>query len=109
MQFLIIARDAADEHAVERRMQSREMHLKGIERLREEGAVLFGAAILDEEGVMRGSMLVVDFPDRQSLENYLADEPYVIGRVWERIDITACRVPDLFMEQRKRHMKDAQR
>lgn len=36
------------------------------------------------------------------MENYLADEPYVIGRVWEKIDITACRVPDLFMK----HLED---
>ena len=41
---------------------------------------------------MIGSTLHVDFPDRASLEQYLQQDPYVTGRVWEHIDIRPAKL-----------------
>lgn len=35
----------------------------------------------DEEGRMKGSALVMEFPDRAALDDYLAKEPYVVAGV----------------------------
>ena len=41
---------------------------------------------------MKGSALVVDFADRAALDEYLAGEPYVRERVWERIEVEPLNV-----------------
>jgi uncharacterized protein len=53
---------------------------------------LFGGAILDEGGKMIGSMIVYDFPDRQSLEIRLKEEIYITEGVWEKMDIQPFRL-----------------
>ncbi len=97
MHFLLIARDGIDEKALERRLASRERHLASIARLRAEGRALYGAALIDEDGTMRGSVLIMDFESRQEFDRYLKDEPYVTGKVWQDIEVKPCRVPELFL------------
>ena len=41
---------------------------------------------------MKGSVLVVDFPDRAAVDAYLSSEPYVTEHVWERIGVEAMNV-----------------
>ena len=91
MQFLLIAYDGKDKGALERRMKVREDHLEKVERLKKSGEFLFGGAILDDAGKMIGSMIVYDFPDRQSLDAKLKVEPYVTEGVWEKIEIQPFR------------------
>jgi len=98
MQFLIIAYDGTDSGALERRMKVRQMHLEGVLRQKKERRHLYGAALLDDEGNMIGSIMVVDYPSREILEKeWLDSEPYVTGGVWQNIEIKPCRVPDVFM------------
>jgi len=40
---------------------------------------------------MTGSMIVYDFPNRQSLDRILKDKPYIIGGVWKKIEIKPFR------------------
>lgn len=98
MQYIITAYDGADEKAIERRLMAREAHLKSVEERVKEGQHLYGAAILDDNGKMRGSMKVVDFPSREELENWLRVEPYVVANVWQKIEIKPCKVAPIFME-----------
>ena len=56
------------------------------------GRMLFGTAVLDDEGRMIGSMLVLDFPSREESDGWLGVEPYVTGGVWELVDIRPCAV-----------------
>jgi uncharacterized protein len=91
MQFLLIAYDGTDSGALERRLKVREDHLVKIARLKSSGEFLFGGAILDHEGKMIGSMIVYDFPDRQSLDAKLKEEPYITAGVWKKIDIQPFR------------------
>lgn len=92
MQFLLIAYDGTDPGAMERRMKVREEHLKKISRQKKNGECLFGGAILDEGGKMIGSMVVYDFPDRQSLDASLGEEVYITEGVWKKIEIKPFRL-----------------
>ena len=55
------------------------------------GTLLYAAAILDDAEQMIGSSMVVDLPSRQDLDSWLNDEPYVVGGVWQRIEVRRCR------------------
>ena len=100
MQFLIIAYDGTDEKASERRLCVREKHLKGVEKNEEDGHHLYGAAILDEEGNMTGSIMIVDYPSKEALiSEWLDSEPYVTENVWQKIEIKHCRVSDIFTKK----------
>ena len=92
MQFLLLAYDGTDPEALQRRLNVREEHLKRISLLKSSGEFLFGGAILDNNGKMIGSMIVYDFPDRQSLEERLQDDPYLKGKVWEKTEIQPFRL-----------------
>jgi uncharacterized protein len=92
MQFLLTAYDGTDPEASKRRLNVREDHFRKIGSLKKSGEFLFGGAILDEKGNMIGSMIVYEFPDRQTLDERLKDEPYINGRVWEKIEIHPFRL-----------------
>jgi len=92
MQFLLTAYDGKDSGALERRMKVRPDHLANVETLRKKGEFLFGGAILDDKGQMIGSMIVYEFPDRNSLDEMLKDEPYIYGKVWEKVNIAPFRL-----------------
>lgn len=98
MQFVITAYDGKDDKALERRLAAREDHLKLVEKLFNEKRYLYGAAILDDNENMIGSCVVVDFPSREGVEEYLKQEPYVKGNVWQEIDVKPCRVAPIFMD-----------
>lgn len=86
-QFIIIAYDGTDDKALERRMAVRQAHIETIDKLRTAGNALCGVAIIDDTGKMVGSMVVTNFPSRAELDQYLATEPYVVGKVWEQITV----------------------
>jgi uncharacterized protein YciI len=49
---------------------------------------------------MIGSLIIVDYLSKKILENeWLNNEPYVIGNVWEEIDIKPCKVPDFILDK----------
>ena len=91
MQFLVVAKDGTDEGALQRRTRTRPSHLASIQPLVDGGNVLVGGAILSEDGDMVGSMLLVDFADRTSLDGWLADDPYVREDVWQEIEVRPFR------------------
>ena len=90
-QYLLIARDGDDARALERRMAARPIHLERIAPLVEAGRILVGGAILDGEGTMVGSMILAVFPDRASLDEWVASDPYTTGDVWRRVEIVPFR------------------
>lgn len=92
MQFLLLAYDGDDQGASERRMKVRAEHLEKIEILKRSGEFLFGGAILSDTGIMIGSMIVYEFPDRDALDERLKSEPYITGGVWKKIEIKPFRL-----------------
>ena len=96
MQFLILGYDGSDSGALDRRLAVREAHIALGDQLRDTGNLLYGVAMLDDGGKMCGSMLVADFDSREELDRWLAEEPYVTGKVWERYEVIPCKVGPSF-------------
>ena len=96
MQFLVTGSDGTDDQALARRMAVRERHLHVNDGLRDEGKLLYGAAILDDNDKMIGSVLIYNLESRAELDALLAKEPYITGDVWRKIDIQNCRVGPSF-------------
>lgn len=100
MQFVVVAYDGMDEGALDRRLSVREAHLKQADGMFAEGLWLFAAGLLDEDGKMIGSMIVCDFPSREELQRqWLDNEPYVTGNVWEKISVHRAWVPPHLTEK----------
>lgn len=87
MQFILTGYDGTDDAALERRMAAREDHLENAGKLKEAGNLIWGGAILDENGRMAGSVVVYDFETREELDRMLETEPYILGKVWKEIDV----------------------
>jgi hypothetical protein len=96
MQFLVLAYDATDEGAAKRRLDARSAHLEVIARYKESGNMKIGAAILNDDGQMVGSCIIADFPDREALDAWLVDEPYILQDVWQDIYVQGCKIAPSF-------------
>ena len=88
MQFVIKAYDG--EGKLEKRMEVRPRHLQGMAELGSH--VICAGGLLDESGKMKGSLLVTEFKDREELDAYLAKEPYVVEKVWVKIEVERLNV-----------------
>ena len=88
MQFLIKAYDG--EGMLEKRMEVRPRHLEGMKALGKQ--IICAGGLLDEKGKMKGSALVMEFPDRVAVDEYLKNEPYVAEGVWDRIEVEIMNV-----------------
>ena len=88
MQFLIKAYDGPN--MLEKRMEVRPKHLEGMSRLSEH--IICAGGLLDDEGKMKGSALIMDFDSRGELDAYLAAEPYVLENVWQKIEVEPMNV-----------------
>lgn len=93
--FLIHAYDYTDAQALDRRMAARPAHFEGIKKLKETGNFVLGGAILNDEGQMIGSNAVLQFETKEDLDAYLAIEPYIVQKVWEKIDVKMFRVANI--------------
>ena len=92
MQFRIVAYDGLDEGALNRRLAARESHIAGAIALKKAGHLIAGGAILDDAERMIGSTIYVDFASRADLDDWLQQDPYVIGDVWRDITISPIRL-----------------
>ena len=88
MQFMIKAYDG--ENMLEKRMEVRPRHLEGMKKLGRQ--IICAGGLLDEDGKMKGSALVLEFPDRAALDEYLKNEPYVVEGVWQKIEVERMNV-----------------
>ena len=95
MLFVIHAYDYTDNQALERRLAARANHLDRVRELKTNGHFVIGGALLGSENQMIGSMIVVDFADEVQMRQWLENDPYVTGQVWETIDIKPFRKADV--------------
>ncbi|HVW97702.1 MAG TPA: YciI family protein [Mucilaginibacter sp.] len=86
-QYLITGYDFTDPEALNRRMKARPDHLAKGAEMRKSGNYLFGGAILSDESVMIGSVMVLQFETEEELDTWKLEEPYIIQGVWESVDI----------------------
>jgi uncharacterized protein len=91
MLFVVHAYDFQDEQALERRMAVRPNHLEGVRQLKANHNYVLGGALLSPQDKMIGSMMVVDFETESAMQQWLQNDPYVTGKVWEKIDVKPFR------------------
>lgn len=94
-QYIIYGWDATDANALDRRMTARPAHFDNGRKWKESGNYVFGGAVLNDEGKMIGSTMVMQFETREGLQEWLDTEPYITGNVWERVDIRPFKVASL--------------
>jgi uncharacterized protein YciI len=56
---------------------------------------ILGGAMLDENGKMIGSTMVVQFESEGGLNGWLTKEPYLNGKVWEKIEVRPFKVAEV--------------
>ncbi|MBP5606614.1 MAG: hypothetical protein J6X60_13910 [Ruminiclostridium sp.] len=88
MQFVVKSYDGKG--MLEKRMEVRPRHLEGMNKLGKH--IICAGGLLDDEGKMKGSVLILDFPDRSALDEYLGKEPYVLEKVWEKVEVEVMNV-----------------
>ena len=88
MQFIIRAYDG--EGKLDKRLEVRPRHLEGIKKISDH--IVCAGGLLDDEGKMKGSVLIMDVDSRKDIDDYIASEPYVLENVWEKIEIEPINV-----------------
>lgn len=94
-QYIITAWDGTDDQALDRRMKARPAHFEGAAQLKASGNFILGGAMLDNEGKMIGSTMVLQFETKEQLQAWIDSEPYISNNVWEKIDIKPFRVANV--------------
>lgn len=94
-QYLITAFDSPKENALDHRMNIRPYHLEGVKKMKEKGNFIIGGAILNDDGKMIGSTMILQFEDPQELQNWIDSEPYIQQKVWEKFEVKPFRVANV--------------
>ena len=84
MQYLVIAYD--NENALDKRMASRPAHVEATQKLMAEGKIVSACALIEDD-VMVGSSVVTNFDSEDAFNDWLENEPYVKGGVWDMEEI----------------------
>ncbi len=85
MHFVIYAIDRLEAGSL--RMRTRPAHLDYLD----EFDIVFGGPMLDDDGLMCGSLIVVRAEDRAEAEAFAAGDPYALAGLFETVTITAMR------------------
>ncbi len=52
--------------------------------------------MVNDRDEMCGSTMILEMDSRADVEVYVKNEAYVLGRVWDTVEIVECKVPPLF-------------
>ena len=94
-QYIVTAYDYTDTGALERRMNVRPHHLDVAKELKANGNYVTGGAILNDEGKMIGSIMIVQFETEEALKAWQQNEPYITQKIWETFDVKPFRVAEV--------------
>jgi len=94
-QYVIIARDGSDDQALNRRIETRPLHLAGASRLKANNNFVIGGAILGEAGAMEGSVMIVQFETDEQFNEWYRNEPYITNGVWKTMEVKPFKVADV--------------
>lgn len=91
--FSIVCTDAPN--SLEQRLAVRPQHLARLQALHAEGRlVLAGPNPIDHDDLgqgFTGSLLVLEFADRASVDAWLAEEPYALAGVYSSVVVSPFR------------------
>lgn len=87
--FVVTCTDQAG--TVEKRLAIRPQHLARLEQLDAESRLIVAGAMPKDpsnpQAGFYGSTIIVDFDDREALDAWLADEPFLKEGVYSHIDV----------------------
>jgi uncharacterized protein YciI len=83
MLVCLMAHDKAD--ALEIRMKNRPAH---VDYLKSTDHVHLAGPLIDPQGVMCGSMIVLDVPDMAAAQRWAANDPYAKAGLFETVTLT---------------------
>ncbi|MEH6738714.1 MAG: YciI family protein [Sulfitobacter sp.] len=83
MLVCLMARDKAG--ALNVRMENRSAH---VDYLKSADHVHLAGPLIDADGDMCGSMIVLDVPDMAAAENWVANDPYGKAGLFESVTLT---------------------
>lgn len=95
MAWIVLAFDGEDADAPARRAASRERHLGVIAAMAADGRLALGVPLIERDGRIVGSLMVLAGDRQSDLDAYLAEEPFARERVWTRIDAMPFRIAPL--------------
>lgn len=94
-QYLVTAYDFTDAEAFDRRMAARPRHVDGAKALKASGNFVVGGAMLNDEGKMIGSTMIVQFETDEEMEAWKQNDPYITQNVWESVEVKPFKVADV--------------
>lgn len=83
MLIALIAKDKPG--ALQTRKDNRDTHLAYI---KDTGVVLQAGPLLDAEGQMAGSLVILDVEDMSAAESWAEHDPYAIAGLFENVTLT---------------------
>jgi uncharacterized protein YciI len=94
-QYIVTGYDFTDAEALQRRMGVRPHHLDAAAELKKSGNYVLGGAILNDEGKMIGSVMVLQFETEEELDAWKQGEPYITQGIWESVDVKLFKVASM--------------
>jgi uncharacterized protein YciI len=94
-QYVVVAQDGRDEEALDRRMAARPEHLAGAKALKENDNFIVGGAMLNDDGKMIGSVMIVQFESDEKMQEWYDNEPYIKNGVWKFVEVMPFRVANV--------------
>lgn len=88
--FAISCIDKPD--SLELRMATRQSHLAYADGGQTAVKVKMGGPYLDENGNMAGSLMIVEAPDRRTVEEFSRNDPYVMAGLFQSVEIRPYRI-----------------
>lgn len=86
MLYALVCRDKPN--SLELRMANRDAHLA---YMAEQGLATYGGPMLDDDGNMCGSLIVIDVEDKAAAEVFSANDPYSKAGLFESVKINAIK------------------
>lgn len=87
MHFVVIAKDGTDPEAPTRRLAVREKHLEDVKPSVASGFVQIGGALLNNEGTMIGSMMLLEAESEEAVWEFLKNDIYSTAHVWQSYEV----------------------
>ena len=100
-QYVIHAFDGTDAEALNRRLATRPAHFENMSKFKANNNFILGGAMLNNDGQMVGSTVVLQFDSEEDFQAYLASEPYIQQKVWVDIKIFPFRTASVLVPPEK--------
>ncbi|GAA5809133.1 hypothetical protein MFLAVUS_011486 [Mucor flavus] len=92
--FLVVIKDFTDPDCLQRRLNTRDEHLKGALINKNNNVISLGGATLDNEtdGKMDGSYIILEAESTKDIDTMLKADPYYKAKVWEKWEIKPVKI-----------------